>query len=462
MTALEALAAIAESGWLVGGAVRDRLLGRHTIDYDVAVQDDPRALARTLARVTDGHVFKLSEGFGAWRVVARDRSWQVDVLPLVGRTIEDDLANRDLTVNAVAEPLSGGERVDPFGGLADLEARRLRMVSARAFVEDPLRTVRLARLACELDFEVEPETLSAARASSHALATVAPERIFAELKRILASDRAPDGVDLIDELGVTDVVLPELAALREVEQSPYHHLDVYEHTRAVLAETIRVQAEPERWFGEHGEAVRALLAEPLADELTRGQALRFGALFHDIAKPLTRRVTAAGRVTFIGHDQAGAELTRAVLSRLRASQRLSDYVAELTRHHLTLGFLVHEMPLDRRDVYRYLSTCEPVEVEVTVLSAADRLATRGRGADDAIAKHLELARELLGEALAWRARRPRPPVRGDELARALRLGPGPEIGRILQELEEASFTGDVTSREDAFERARQLLAKSRG
>jgi poly(A) polymerase len=458
---LDALVAIADGGWLVGGAVRDRLLDRSTSDYDVAVAGDPPALARKLARLTGAHAFKLSEGFGAWRVVARDRSWQVDLLPLAGRTIEDDLAARDLTINAIAEPLAGGDHVDPFDGIGDLRARRLRMVSAQAFVEDPLRTVRVARLACELGFEAEPDTSAAARASAPALATVAPERIFAELKRILASDRAPQGLDLIDALGVTDVVLPELAALREVEQSQYHHLDVREHTRAVLAEAIRVQAAPERWFGEEqGKAVRAILAEPLADELTRGQALRFGALFHDIAKPRTRQVTDAGRVTFIGHDQAGAEMTRAVLSRLRASQRLSDYVAELTRHHLTLGFLVHEMPLSRRDVYRYLSACEPVEVEVTILSAADRLATRGRGAEEAIAKHLELARELLGEALAWRARRPRPPVRGDELARALRLGPGPEIGRILQELEEASFTGDVTSREDAIERARQLLAES--
>ncbi|MDQ6818693.1 MAG: HD domain-containing protein [Actinomycetota bacterium] len=458
---MDALAALADGGWLVGGAVRDRLLGRHTLDYDVAVEGDPRALARQLAGATTAHIFKLSEGFGAWRVVARDRSWQVDLLPLVGRSIEADLANRDLTVNAIAEPLAGGAHVDPFDGLADLRSRRLRMVSAQAFAEDPLRTIRLARLACELDFTADPATAYAASASAPALALVAPERVFAELKRILVSDRAPEGLDLIDELGVTDVVLPELVALGGVEQSPYHHLDVREHTRAVLAQMIRLQAEPERWFPQHGEALRALFAEPLAEALTRGQALRFGALLHDIAKPLTRRVTDAGRVTFLGHDVAGAEVARGLLARLRASARLCDYVAALTRHHLSLGFLVRDMPLGRRDIYRYLRACEPVEVDVTILSSADRLATRGRGAEEAIAKHMELARQLLGEGLAWRARRPRPPVRGDELARALRLAPGPEIGRILQELEEASFAGDVTSREDAIERARQLLADSR-
>ena len=455
---LAALAEIVDGGaWLVGGALRDRLLGRATADYDVAVEGDPRRLARALARSANGHPFALSEGFGAWRVVARDRVWQVDLLPLAGHSIEADLSNRDLTINAIAQPLKGGDYVDPFGGVADLGARRLRMVSAQAFVADPLRTLRLARLASELSFAVEPETATAARAGAAAIDRVAPERIFGELRRIVIADRALDGLRLMDTLQVTDVVLPELSALRGVQQSPYHHLDVHEHTRAVFAETIELQQEPQAWLGEHADAVAGLLAEPLANELTRGQALRFGALFHDVAKPRTRQVTPQGRVTFIGHDALGAEMAAAALARLRASERLSEYVAALTRHHLRLGFLVHEMPLSRREIYRYLRACDPVQVEVTLLSVADRLATRGRGSEQAIARHLELAQQLLGEALAWRADPPRPPIRGDQLARAVGLRPGPEMGRVLKQLEEASFAGEIASRDQAIGLARELL-----
>ena len=207
-------------------------------------------------------------------------------------------------------------------------------------------------------------------------------------------------------------------------------------------------------FGADGGALRALLDEPLADELTRGQALRFGALLHDIAKPQTRGVTAQGRVTFMGHDVAGAQLSRDILQRLRASERLADFVAAVTRHHLRLGFLVHEMPLDRRAVYRYLDRCAPVAVEVTVLSVADRLATRGDNAERAIAGHLELARQLTGAGLAWRADPPRPPVRGDTLARALGLAPGPRIGELLHELEEAGYAGEVSGPEEAIAYAR--------
>jgi poly(A) polymerase len=452
------LAVTREPAWLVGGAVRDRALGRPTDDYDVAVHGDARSLARALARAAGAHAFALSDAFGVWRVVAHDHTWQVDVLPLVGGSIDADLAGRDFTINAMAEPLAGGPFVDPFGGLADLRDRTLRMVSTGAFVEDPLRALRLVRLAGELDFAVDAETSAAAAASSPALDGVAPERVFAELKRIVIGDRALQGLALMDELGAMSVVLPEVSRMRGVGQSPYHHLDVYEHTRLVLAETIELSRGPAQWLGEHAEAVERFLDEPLANELTRGQALRFGALLHDVAKPLTRRVAPDGRVTFIGHDAAGAEMAAEVLTRLRASERLREHVAALTRHHLRLGFLIHEMPLDRRAIYRYLRACEPVQVDVTLLSVADRLATRGRGSEEAIARHLELARQLLGEALAWRSRPPRPPVRGDDLARTVGLRPGRELGRILAELEEASFAGEITSRDQAIERARELLA----
>lgn len=457
---LAALAGVLGDAWLVGGAVRDRLLGRPTVDYDVVIAGEPdlEPAARALGRAARGFAFALSETFGAWRVVAHDRRWQVDLMPLEGEAIEDDLGRRDLTVNAIAESVHDrARRVDPFHGTGDLRARRLRMVSERSFAADPLRTLRLARLSGELDFEVEPATLRAARASAPGLAGVAPERIFGELKRLLSTDRAVAGLAIMDATTATDTVLPELAALRGVAQSRFHHLDVAEHTRAVLAETIELVRDPEAVFGADGPAVGALLAAPLADELTRGQAMRFGALLHDIAKPQTRAVTAEGRVTFMGHDEAGARQAIEILGRLRASSRLAEHVAALTRSHLRLGFLVREMPLGRKAVYGYLDACSPVAVDVTVLSVADRLATRGDGSQRAIDRHLALARQLIGEALAWSADPPRPLVRGDELARALGLCTGPTIGDLLHRLQEASFAGEIATREEAIEHARGLV-----
>jgi putative nucleotidyltransferase with HDIG domain len=445
--------------WVVGGTVRDRLLGRPTDDLDLVLEGDLRVAARALGKAAGAAAFELSEAHGAWRVVGR--GWQADLTPMHGEGIEGDLRRRDFTINALGEPLVGGQLADPVGGLADLEARRVRMVAPGAFDDDPLRVLRLARVACELGFEADPDSERAARERAGGLERVAGERIFAELRRIVGADAAPAGLRLMEEVGATAVVLPELSALHGVEQTRFHHLDVHDHTLAVLDGVIELERDAAAVVGgEHARAVAALLAEPLADSMSRGEALRFGALLHDAAKPATRAVTPEGRVTFLGHDEQGARLAEAVLTRLRASERLRRHVADLTRHHLHLGFLVHERPLSPGVLYRYLRACDPVEVDVTLLSLADRLATRGDDAEPAIAVHAELARDVLAAALRWRdGGPPAPLLRGDELARELSLAPGPAIGELLEELTEAQYAGEVGDRSEALALVRELAGR---
>jgi poly(A) polymerase len=453
--------------WVVGGAVRDELLGRDVTDIDIAVDDDPERAARALAAELRGPVFRLSEAFGAWRVVDRSTGRVYDFAPLQGETIEEDLARRDFTVNAMARPLAeageaaraagglpggvpGGEVIDPLGARADLDSRTLRVIGPRAYESDPLRPLRLARFAAELGFEPDTATERLTAAAAPRVAEASGERIFAELRRLVIADGAVHGLGLADRLGLLRAVLPELADLHDVEQSHFHHRDVYGHTIEVLERLIELERDA---TGE----LREVLDEPLADELSRGEALRFAALLHDIGKPATHSVREDGRVTFMGHDRLGQEMVRQVASRLRTSQRLGRFIEAVTRHHLVLGFLVHERPLDRRAVYRYLKRTSPVEVEVTLFSCADRLATRGKNAERAIDAHLELARELIPAALEWRrSGPPRVPVRGDELASELGMEPGPEVGRLLAELEEAAYAGEVADRDDAVELARRL------
>jgi len=487
--------------WLVGGAVRDRVLGRRTQDHDVVLDGDPREAARTLARgVSGAAAFALSEEYGGWRVVARDGAWQIDFERLRGGSLEEDLALRDFTVNAIAEPLGApgaahSETIDPLGGLGDLAQRRLREAGPRAFAEDPLRVLRLVRLAVELELEPDPPTRAHARAYAEGLRGVATERVFMELCRIVDDPRVVHGLELMEEVGATQIVLPELHATRGVEQNRYHHRDVYGHTLEVLERVIALQADPVAILSEWGEglALAALLAEPLADGLTRGGALRWGALLRDAAKPLTREVRPEdGRVTFVGQDLRGAELAGEVLRRLRSSGRLQVHVAALVRDHLRLGFLAHEpQPLARRTVFAYLRACEPVEVDVTLLSIADRLAGRngdagrfgdaseasvsrigrrrvspgfGRGdrAQESIDAHLRLARAMLGDALRWRAAggAPQPLWRGDELAHELGIPLGPRLGELLEELAAARYAGKIVTRAQALEHAREVLAFS--
>ena len=465
--AADAIARAVASGdeaWIVGGAVRDALAGRPVVDLDLAVAGDEAALARRIADRAGGFAFELSAEFGSWRALAPDRSWHVDVSRLRGGSIEDDLGARDFTVNALAVAAAdpAAAPLDPFGGAGDLDARILRAVSERSFEDDPLRLLRAARLGAELGLELDPETVRLARASAGRGGEPAGERQLAELRLLITGSGPLRGLELLDELGATAGVLPELAALRGVEQNPNHHLDVHGHTIEVLENLLEVERDLERFAGDAATAVADLLAEPLADGFTRGGALRFGAVVHDIGKPATRREREGGFVSFVGHDREGAALVRGLAERLKASRALSRHLEHLTLHHLHLGFMAAERPLPRRRVYEYLRLTEPVAADVTLLTVADRLAARGSGptaSQQMIEAHLELARELLPEAIAWhRSGRPSVPVRGDELAAAVGIAPGPELGRLLAELEAAVFAGEVESAEQAIEYANRLRA----
>ncbi len=446
--------------WIVGGAIRDAMLGERVSDADLALERGrEESAARAIAKVAGGTAFQLSEEHATWRAIAPTGGWHVDVVALRAESIEDDLRARDFTVNAIARPLEGRELIDPTGGLADNQARLLRAASEAAFEDDPMRLLRAARLAAGHDLAIEQETAQLARATASRAADPAGERQFAELRGIVAGPRPLRGIELMDELDLTAVVLPELEALRGVVQNPNHHLDVLGHTLAVLEEWLGLERDIEDFAGELASEIDAFLNEPFADELSRREALRFGALFHDVGKPETRS-EGSGYVTFIGHDEVGARIIADICRRLRVSRKLSVNLQSLALHHLRLGFLVHQRPLSRRAVYDYLVATEPVSADVTLLTVADRLAARGEGplaSPEMIEAHMELAREMLRPALDWhRDGPPRPPLSGDDLARELGIEPGPELGRVLEELRAETFTGEISSRAEAIERARQL------
>ena len=447
------------AAWIVGGAVRDAALGRQVVDADLAVAGDPAAAARAIGEAAGGPAFSLSEEFGTWRAVGPD--WHVDVTALRGGSIDADLTLRDFTINSVAVCLAdpAAPPLDPTGGLPDLDAKLLQATSSRSFADDPLRVLRAARLASTLGLELEQGTVGLARAVADRAGEPAGERQLAELRLLITGANPIRGLGLLDALGATESVLPELAALHGVEQNPNHHLDVYSHTIEVLRQLLEVESDLDRYAGDRAREAADLLAEPLGDDMTRGGALRFGAVVHDMAKPATR-----GRhgdyITFIGHDREGAVIVGEICKRLKTSRRLARHLQGLTLHHLRLGFMVRERPLPRRRVYEYLRATDPVCADVTLLTVADRLAARGEGpiaGPEMVQAHLDLAREMLAAALDWR--REGPPkslIPGDELAAELDIAPGPELGRIIGELEAAVYAGEVTDRDDAIAFARRL------
>ena len=446
--------------WIVGGAVRDAALGHPVGDIDLAVEGDPEPVARAIANGLGGYAFELSAEFPTWRAGDREGSWQVDVAALRGQSIEDDLKLRDFTVGAMAVSLEDGSGLDPTGGMGDLAEGVLRVAGPGSFSDDPLRLMRAARLAAQFGWTLDPQTIELGLATARRAAEPAGERILSELCLLMASRDPVAGLAAMEGLGLLDSLFPEVGDMRGVVQGPNHHLDVYGHTVEVLEGVLRIESELDRFVGESAGEVSELLDRPLADGVSRSTGLRLAALFHDCAKPATRK-EADGFISFRGHDGAGAEAVQAVFSRLKSSRRLAGYVADLTRNHLILGFMVSDRPLSRRQVYGYLKRTDPYSVDVTLLTVADRLAARGTSSiagREMVAGHLELASGMVAEALAWgREGPPQQFLPGDELAAKLGIEPGPELGRLVDELEAARFAGEVDSASEAVEWARGFL-----
>lgn len=446
--------------WIVGGAVRDEILGRPVLDVDLVVKSDPEIAARAFASAAGkAAVFGLNDEFGAWRVVHHLDRWQVDFSPMDGLTIEDDLSRRDLTINAIARRVGTDELIDPFGGIGDLEAHRLREVGPDSFESDPLRVLRLARFAVVMGFEPQPSTVELAKVSSAALAQISGERTFMEFSRIIASRDPVGGIRLLKELGAVSSVLPELLELESVAQGRYHHLDCLEHTLLVLQEAVNLQGNLAS-LGPSGQLASDLLDGDLGDGISRWTGVRLAAILHDIAKGRTRTEFPDGRVGFPGHDELGAQMAGEILRRFRVSSRVSTAVRGMIEQHLAAGFLTHKEPVGRREVYEYLCTCGQTAVDVTVLSVADRLATKGRGSDEAIERHLHLTDRLLEAAAAHEVEGElKPLIRGDELASSLGIPQGPQLGVLLSELATAQYAGDISTSEAAIKHARSFLSE---
>jgi poly(A) polymerase len=441
------LAALGPGAWIVGGGLRDALLGREVADIDLAVEGDARRAAAALAAAHGAHRFPLSDAFGAWRLSGGTLPFQVDLTPIQGGGLDADLALRDLTVNAMALPVTGPvELVDPHDGRGDLAARRLRAVSTGALRADPVRVLRLARLAEQLGFTIDPATVALARDASAALWDGAGERLRDEVYRMMRLPAAWRAFARLDELGGLGALVPELEAARGVDQSGYHHKDVLGHTLEVVEHVCVLREHPGEVFRGDGPAVAAVLAEPVADGVVRGHVLALSALLHDMAKPATRGVLPGGRVTFMGHDRLGAAMADALCRRLHTANRVRDVIVMCVAEHLQLGFMVHRQPLSLRAIDAYLRRTSTAPVEMILLTVADRLATRGpRSTELQITRHLELARQVMHTHLEICAREPiRPPLPGDELARRLGRPPGPWLADALAAIRVAQLGGPVT------------------
>lgn len=430
------IAAFGDAGhelYLVGGSVRDALLGRRTTDLDYTTSANPDEIEALVRRFTSA-VWDVGRAFGtiACRIIEADgadllieiTTFRADAYdpesrkPIVqfGDHLGGDLVRRDFTVNAMALDVFTGELLDPFKGLDDLDAMLLRTPSAPeiSFSDDPLRMMRAARFASQLSFRPTPDVVAAMTADAERIRIVSAERVRDELVKLMLSDHPRAGLDLLVETGLAAIVLPELPALQMERDEHNHHKDVYQHTLTVIEQAI----ELERARGHAPDLVN-----------------RLAALFHDIGKPNTRRFEPGGKVSFHHHDVVGAKLTRKRMQALHFSNEEIKAVTKLVELHLRFHGYGEGHWTDSA-VRRYVRDAGGELEHLHILTRADCTTRNQRKADRLRRAYEELEWRIDELSAQEELDAIRPDLDGTQIMEILGIGEGREVGAAYKFLME--------------------------
>ena len=468
------------SVFVVGGALRDTLLGRAIHDVDLAVAGNSAAFARAAADLLATRSVAIDlEHLGVYRLPLAGGT--IDIVQLQG-DLETDLARRDLTINALAirledlpdaglPVLDRDAVIDRHQGLADLDAGIVRFTDPRVVPADPLRALRAVRIATEIGFTIDRDSERAIANNAHRLHEVAAERVGAELQRLFACTDTHHGVATLETTGLLAVLFPELAAGRGVAQRPNHIADVYRHQLAALAWLDRLLGETppsdepaERiWHGLWKDAGWADAADVRRGVTAQSASLRLATLLHDIGKPATRTVEGDGRTRFIGHAELGSRMAIAVCQRWRLPAALTTDIGRLVDMHLRPGQVAAPgRPPTDRALFRFHRDAGDAVAPLCWLFLADSLATAG--AETLLPRwraYVAHVRAIVEWTPPPAAAGLRSPVDGHAVMRATGLAPGPIVGQVLDALAEAAATGDVVDEGSALQLAVKLAEEKR-
>ncbi len=493
-----------QPAYLVGGSLRNILLGQQCVDWDIVTTGDAHRLARRLADKLGAYYVHLHEKASRVIVVLDTDSPNnpkqeitFDISPLNGKTIEDDLRQRDFTINAIAAPLgdivqylemdntgapdtidplhalpdtpvpgadAGGglNLIDPLHGLADLAAHRLKAVNAEVFRRDPLRMLRAVRLMMRYGLEIDRWTEELMIRDAALLTQVAAERVHDELYTLLGPAGATERLRFLDEHSLFTVIFPEFVVARAMRQPGPHYWDVLEHSLESVGALERVarmveQGSESTSREEDLAEIRVLLREAetqgiFAFERLKAPGMKMAALLHDIGKTVTYSEDEDGGIHFYNHPQAGVPLVEQVMRRLCASTQDRRLAQLVSAHHMRPGQLGQDGPVTPRAIRRYFVDLGPTGIYVALFSLADHLATLGpQPVTNSWERHLGVVRLLLTSYIRERERiLPPRLISPEELMRRLNLEPGPLVGQLLDLIAEAQAEGTIHSKEEAL------------
>ena len=471
--------------YLVGGAVRDMFLNRISHDLDFALPSNGISIARRVSNTLNADFMVLDEERDTGRVIFTDNDGTrtfLDFAVYRGSTFEEDLRNRDFTINAIAFDIHKQTIIDPLNGAADVRAKLIRACSATSIADDPVRILRAIRQAAGFAFKIDLETRKAMKQHANLLPAVSPERKRDELFKILEGPKPDAAMRALEMLGVFPHLLPELTAMKGVEQSAPHIYDVWEHTLSVLGyldsiiAALRIGYSAESTndmftglltlrIGRFREQFAKHFTASLNTDRSVRAALFFAALYHDVEKPATRSMDESGRIRFFDHDMRGAETASNRGRAFNLSNDEIERIEKIIRNHMRFHFFTSRLEGDKQEpsrkaIYRFFHEAGEAGIDLVLLALADLRGTRGTTlSQETWTAALDIARILLENYWEKPEETISPPrlLDGNELMQELNLQPGRMVGQLLEAIREGQATGKISSRDEALNFAREEL-----
>ena len=459
--------------YLVGGFLRDALLGKSCKDVDFA-SSMASELSELVTRQTGGKAVLIDRKFGTIRLIPPAQpdgigeQYLVDLSPLRGSSIFDDLYQRDFTINSLALNISvwrsdrGTSLLDPLGGIADLKAGRLRVCSQSSLADDPLRILRAYRLASAYGLSLAAETRKGISQACHLLNQVAVERIRDEMILVLSATHSASILRKLNEDGILTLLLPECVEMGNLQRKASQSQDPWQHSLLTLEALEFLLTNMGDLFGDYAEEASTVLAQRLAGERTRQSLLKLGVLLHEIGKPCPGSLGKKGAIHLHPHQVAGSELAASLCARLRLSNKEIKFVSQLVRQHLRPIRLFRFSRTPTAGLTRFFRLGPQLFWPLLLLLASDCQASQ-EGVS--LGDELQPLRRRLCDWLDfyYQELKPRalapPIISGHDLMKYLHLSPGPLVGRLVKALAELHWVGRISTQQEALEHAARLLKK---
>lgn len=434
--------------YLVGGSVRDYLMGIESHDRDIIVMDeDAKNFSLKLQKLFDATFVPLDEENKIYRLVMSDKINYIDITNPVGGTIEKDLMRRDLTINAIAVNINSGEVVDISGGVTDIKNKCIHCVNEQNFVDDPLRLLRVYRFQSLYNFSIAPETLSAICKYVELIKKPAFERINYEVLRLFSGRYAHVALENMNKTWLLEEIFPFVKELKQVPPNSHHHLDLLHHSIETVKQIQEIYDNAQDVVKEHLDRVDF-------GGFSRLAHLKFAGFIHDIGKFSTWTIEEGGRHRFIGHDDVGSKLAGTMLKKMHFSNKQVDYLTKMIKFHIYPSQLMSSPQITEKIMMRFVRKMDANSIDNIILAMADRLSARGPEITDEVVEHnINLLTTLMKFYLDVRETLKPLPIflTGNDVMEILNIKPSPKLGKIMNSLHEAQLNGDVQTREQAVE-----------